>query len=607
MSEKKGFPIRKYTVEIAEAAAMAGVMLLLACLFDYRYATNDDMFINAILSGKYSGAPDLRNIRVGIPLNALFCFLYQICRRIPWFGIGMILFQYVSLWSILTGLCRRLGRKSPCKLISCVAVNLLLIGIMLNELVTVQYTYTAALLMASAALRLYDMEDPFDKRGILKFAGILLQYLAAYCLRSEIFLFLLPFLLLLILVRYYRNSGFSVNKGELKRWGVVCAGLVCGVAAVSLVNRACYTDHQWQEYLRSDKYRVQMYDYLTFPAYDENRDFYESAGISEVQYQVLKNYNFALDEEIRSEMLKSIVDYVNEGRTSGYQGLKRIYYQMFTLPLGEGIWSYSHRVLFDPEIASEDYPWNIVCAVLYFVLLFLTCFSKRIQNLVFMIFLFFLRTGLWMYIILKQRTPVRVTHALFLMELVCLLLLVFEELTYLEKAESRKRPGWLYPGLAALLFTGAGIVAVSGLGSFVRDYGDTVVYNEEWEELLDYYAEREENFYFMDVYSIVNYTDRILGGEDSRPGNYDICGGWLAKSPLCREKYDNFGFSSPREALVGQDNVFFVAEQGSDLGWLSALYAEKGISVHMEYRDTVAGRFDIIKLSVRREQNARED
>ena len=63
------------------------------------------------------------------------------------------------------------------------------------------------------------------------------QYLAAYCLRSEIFLFLLPFLLLLILVRYYRNSGFSVNKGELKRWGVVCAGLVCGVAAVSLVNR----------------------------------------------------------------------------------------------------------------------------------------------------------------------------------------------------------------------------------------------------------------------------------------------------------------------------------------------------------------------------------
>ena len=78
MSEKKGFSIRKYTVEIAEAAAMVGVMLLLACLFDYRYATNDDMFINAILSGKYSGAPDLRNIRVGIPLNALFCFLETI-------------------------------------------------------------------------------------------------------------------------------------------------------------------------------------------------------------------------------------------------------------------------------------------------------------------------------------------------------------------------------------------------------------------------------------------------------------------------------------------------------------------------------------------------
>lgn len=604
MREKKGFQIRNDTVEFAEAAAAAGVMLLLACLFDYRYATNDDMFINAILSGKYTGVPDLRNIRVGIPLNALFCLFYRVCPWIPWFGIGLISFQYASLWSILTGLCRKLGGKSPSRVISCIAVHLLLVGIMINELVTVQYTYTAALLMASAALRLYDMEDPFSRRGSLQFAGILLQYLAAFCLRTEIFLFLLPFLFLLILVHYYRNSGLRVNKGELKRWGLVCGALVCGVAAVSLVNRACYRDSRWQEYLRSDKYRVQMYDYLAFPAYDENRDFYEGAGISEVQYQILRNYNFALEEEIDSEMLKSIADYVNEGRTSGYQGLKRVYYQMFTLPLGEGIWSYTHRVLLDTETASEDYPWNIVCGALYFVLLFLTCFSKRVQNLVFLILLFSIRTGLWMYLILRQRMPVRVTHALFLMELACLLLLVLEELAYLEKAGGRKRPGWLYPGLAALLFTGAGIVAGSGLGSFIPEYRDTVAYNEEWEALLDYYGERKENFYFMDVYSIVNYTDRILDGEDSRPGNYDICGGWLAKSPLCREKYDKFGFSLPREALVGQDNVFFVAEQGCDLSWLTALYAEKGIPLQMEYRDTVAGRFDIIKLSVREGQDA---
>lgn len=599
MSEKKRFRKIKYAAEWAEAAAVAGVMLLITFLFDYRYATNDDMFINAILSGKYTGAPELRNIRMGIPLNALFCLLYRICSQIPWFGIGMILFQFASLWTILTCLCKKLERKSSCRVIFCIALNLLLTGIMINELVIVQYTYTAALLMASAALRLYSLEEFFSKRGILKFAGILLQYLAAYCLRTEIFLFLLPFLLLLIAVHYYRSSGFSVNKRELKRWGAVCAGLACVAAAVYLVNGACYTDRQWQEYLRSDRYRVQMYDYLTFPVYDENREFYENAGISEVQYQLLRNYNFALEEEIDSEMLKSIADYVNAGRTSGHQGLKRIYRQMFTLPLGEGIWSYSHRLLFDPKIASEDYPWNIVCGALYLALLILTCFSGRIQNFVYMILLFSIRTGLWMYIILKQRTPVRVTHALFLMEIVCLLLLVFEELAYLEKSEARKKPGWLYPGLAALFFIGAGSAAVSGCAGFVRDYRAAAAYNEEWEELLDYYAERKESFYFMDVYSVVNYTDRILEEEDSRPENYDICGGWLAKSPLCREKYDKFGFSSPREALIRQDNVFFVAEQGSDLSWLTALYAEKGILLQMEYRDTVAGRFDIIKLSIR--------
>lgn len=596
---KKGFEIRKYAAGMAEAAAVAGVMLLLACLFDYRYVTNDDMFISAVLSGKYTGVPELRNIRVGIPLNALFCLLYRICRRIPWFGLGMILFQFTSLWSILTCLCRKVRRKDSWGVLIRVAVNFLLIGIMLNELVMIQYTYTAALLMASAALRLYDMEDPCSRRGGLQFAGILLQYLAAFCLRTEIFLFLIPFAFLLMLVHYYRSSGFHVNKAELKRWGVVCAGLVCGAAAVMLVNTACYRDSRWQEYLRSDSYRAQMYDYLAFPAYDENRDFYEKIGISKAQYRLLVNYNFALEEEIDSDVLQSIVDYVNEGRASGYRGLKRIYRQMFTLPLGKGIWSYSHRLLFDPEIASEEYPWNIVCAVLYLVLLVLTCFTGRVQNIVFLLFLFFLRTGLWMYIILKQRMPVRVTHALFLMEIVCLLLLVLEELACLEKAESRKRPGWLYPGMAVLFFAGAGIVAVSGGAGVEKDCRAAVAYNEEWEELLDYYAEREDCFYFMDVYSVVNYTDRVLGGEDVRPGNYDLCGGWLVKSPLCRKKYERFGFSSPQEGLVRQDNVFLVAEQGSDLSWLTSFYAEKGLTVQLEYQDTVADRFDIIRLGVR--------
>ena len=290
------------------------------------------------------------------------------------------------------------------------------------------------------------------------------------------------------------------------------------------------------------------------------------------------------------------MDYANEKRVAQYQGLERLYMRMFTLPLREGLWSYVHRVLGDPVVAADDYPWNLVSVGLYLALLVMTCFTRRTRNLVYVFLMFSTRSVLWMYIILKQRTPPRVTHSLFLMEIVCLLLLVFEELSYLEKTGKSSKAGWLYPGTAGLLLAGAGAVAVCSWGGFGVFYRETVEFNREWKALREYCSEREESFYFMDVYSTVNYSQEIFGEELSRPENYDICGGWLSKSPLCEEKYGHFGFTSPGMALLEGDAVYFVAEQGSDLEWLIGIYGEKGISVSLDYQENVAGRFDIIKL-----------
>ena len=62
----------KFLIKIVEAAAIVGIMVLLSLLFDYRYAMNDDVLVNAIISGKYSGSPDFHNISIATPLNALF-------------------------------------------------------------------------------------------------------------------------------------------------------------------------------------------------------------------------------------------------------------------------------------------------------------------------------------------------------------------------------------------------------------------------------------------------------------------------------------------------------------------------------------------------------
>lgn len=594
---------KDYMITAAEAAVVAGVMILLAGLFDYRYATNDDVFIRAIVSGQYSGAPDVHNIQSIVLLNGLFVLLYRICRFIPWFGMFMVASQFVSLYEILVCLIKKMAFPGRYRFLCAAAVNVLLCGIMLQELVILQYTYTAALLITSATARLYCEagKESSEGRGRGWYAGLLMHFLLAFCLRTEIFLFLLPFSALMTVICCI-GSGVKFTAQKMRRWVVFWGSLMLCVGALYAADHMGYAGKDFREYRQVFDSRTQLYDFLTLPDYEENREFYEAAEISEAQYTLLKNYNFSLDEEITSQTLKSVVDYANERRMSQYQGLKRLYMQIFTLPLGEGIWSYTHRVLADPKVAADDSPWNFVCAALYLAMLVLICFTRRMRNLVFIFLMFSMRSVLWMYIILKQRTPSRVTHSLFLMEIVCLLLLVFEELSHLEKKADTKKTRWLYPGAAALFLAGAGAVSVFSWSSFGGVYGQTVAYNDEWNSLLEYCSERGENFYFMDVYSTVNYSQKIFDKELSGPENYDICGGWLSKSPLCEEKYSHFGFFSPRMALIEKDNVFLVAEQGCDLEWLYRVYEEKGIQIRLEYQERVAGQFDIIKLSASQER-----
>lgn len=587
-------------IRAAEAAFLAGLTVLLACVFDYWYAMNDDVFIQAILSGRYSGTPSVHNIQAILLLNGVFALLYRICGHIPWFGIFMAAAQFGSLYGIMLCLEKKMKFGAVWRHVFLAAANILLTGLMLRELVMIQYTYTAALLTASATLRLYCKEEEEFAPGsfFLRYFGILLQYLLAFCLRTEIFLFLLPFSAVLTLIFYHRSNGFRIAGKEIKRlalfWGML---LIC-VLGLYGVDHAGYGDREWSAYRKTFDYRTRLYDFLALPEYEANRAFYEEAGISQGQYELLKNYNFSLDEEITSETLKRVADYADEKRIAEYQGMKRLYLRFFTLPPGEGIWSYRHRVLFDPEVSGDDYPWNYVCAALYLILILLTCLSKRWWNIVYLFFLFSGRSVLWMYIILKQRTPARVTHSLFVTEIVCLLVLVFEELSFLEKEGIFRRQRHLYTGLAALFLCGAGAVALNSWARFSDTYRETAELNQEWQELLEYCGQRKDSFYFMDVYSTVDYTEKIFGSMQDGPANYDICGGWLAKSPLCEEKYESFGFSEPREALIEKDNVFFVAKEDSELDWLPRLYAEKGIRIELEYLDKVAEKFNIIRLCV---------
>ena len=108
---------------------------------------------------------------------------------------------------------------------------------------------------------------------------------------------------------------------------------------------------------------------------------------------------------------------------------------------------------------------------------------------------------------------------------------------------------------------------------------------------LSYYEDHGELLYLADVMSTVDFSEKLFS-EKSRPGNYDLLGGWLCKSPHSEKKLAVFGYESMGQAVSEGENVRFAGEPETDWSWLTALLAEQGKNavLTLEEEITAEGR-----------------
>ena len=93
--------------------------------------------------------------------------------------------------------------------------------------------------------------------------------------------------------------------------------------------------------------------------------------------------------------------------------------------------------------------------------------------------------------------------------------------------------------------------------------------------LFEEYADTHpEDYFYMDVYSTVDFSEKMFVGVDNSQKNYDILGGWASGSPLQKDAtipYRDEAFS--RAELLLQDNFYYVCEEGSDTTYLEDFYS----------------------------------
>lgn len=571
--------------------------------YDCYYDLNDDVLIKDILAGTYTGTPEGRNIQMLYPVGFLISVLYRLSPALPWYGIFLCVCHALCFWLIgkrVISFTNGFLKKSILLLFQ----TFLFAGLLLWELVYVQYSVTCAMLVATGVFLFCTTDDEQQTgRFIRKNIVSMILVILGFYVRTEMMLLLCPLIGAAGIAKWSHGAKhthtpmFGVE--NLIKYLTTPIAVAVGMGIGLLLNALAYSGSEWNEFDRFFAYRTELYDFQSEPPdYAQNRAYYRQLGLDEAEINLLLNYNFAIDESVNADALESIVEY---NRTE----LGRSY---FKNSLYEGIREYLYRLLH-----AEDGVWAYLVIALY-LLIFLTGMLQWDYSVPWKLALLaFMRTVSWMYLIMRGRTPERITVSLYLCEvlILCAVLLcqmhafyadyrkkLFqtksgEALSQEDTPRQKKRAPYLplyrkyWWVTVTLIMTALVIVpALRGVTEVEQEQERRKRINEEWDGLRAYFAEHEENFYLLDVYSTVAYSERMVPTDNSYR-NYELCGGWAAKSPIYAEKLSRYGVGNIESDLLYMNNLYFVTRTDRDTDWMIAYYRCKGYDVRVAREDMV--------------------
>lgn len=595
---------KKYENCIVASALLLLLLLFVGIRYDYYYDLNDDVAIKDLMAGVYTGEPEGHNIQVLYPLSLAVSLIYRIFPKLPAYGIFLCLCQYGCLWLMV--------KRSLCfckniwsKLFLAGMEGIMIGGLLFKHLAFVQYTFTSAMLSAAAAFLFVTARKGATAREFVKrnVPSILLAVLS-FQLRTELMELLLPLICAAGAYRWCMEEKIFI-KENYKKYLTVFGMVLVGMAVSWAVNRAAFSGGEWKAYVDFFNSRTELYDFQGIPPYDGNEELYEGLGLEkDEQYMLLEQYNFGLEETLDAAALEAVIEYQKAARQSP---------ERFVDALKKQILLYRYRIFHKEPPSSgimDDYPWNYMM-ILGYAAVFLAgvwngagkggkALGHIGKNIGCLAFMFVVRTALWMFILMRGRDPIRITHSLYWMELSVLMAMLLTE------CAGRIKYSYLFPAIFALtaMLAVPEEIAASDMEARNRAMANTV-----YEGMKEYGKAHSDNFYFQDVYSTVSYpfgpyaetpySEKIFAKADNGLSNCDIMGGWLVKSPSQRKKLEQFGIESMQEGLLYHENVYMMAELEKGTDYIAAYFRAQGVDTRIELMDEICGIIGVYRIAVK--------
>ena len=501
---------------------------IVAVGFDFFYDLNDDVLIKDILSGAYTGTPSGYNNQMMYPISVLIAGLYRLIPSVPWYGI-MLMGGLAASVTIIAYRLLCYTINIWIKLAMSVFAIVFILGVYLDEITNMTYTVVSAMLATAACVWVLTDNNLRLRDNIVP----IVLCIISFNIRSEMFLLMCPYMAAVAIIKFI----FDLSKKTLRNLSEIAVVILAGIVITFLIDTIAYSGSEWREYRRLFDARTEVYDFTGIPEYDTNEDFYESEGITREQWQLLVDYNYALDENITADTLEKIASYVRSGEAKDANGNP---YTRANVGIKTAIGQYIRSIV-DFTADPMYMPLRLIVTLLFIALIILSVLSRRGDTLVGLAVVFLCRSVPWIYFYYSGRPVERLSHPMFFIEAAILLTMLCQT-----------KIGRLDKGLVYLTLI---LILVLCVVNLKTEWGDTARQMREREEVNASYEKlcehttTTEGYYLIDVYSTVDFTEKVFAPQADK-SNQMLAGGWMTGSPLDAKKERDYELAHPDDARV---------------------------------------------------------
>ena len=330
------------------------------------------------------------------------------------------------------------------------------------------------------------------------------------------------------------------------------------VAASFGVEAIAYSSPEWKAFKAYNEARTEVYDYNKLPSFYDNTVFYTDLGISEADYILLREYDTELVKNVGTkefialadkadELKKELEQYYSVPRKVIRDTASAIFAKNATL-VGLAVTIVFFSVFFFMMYKDEKFAGLIICGTLLYEI----CF-----------------TGYFMYL---ERLPERVTHGFYLMEL-SLILSIFLMVIVKDRYKTIA-PSWqamVSVFLVAVIF----LSGYYGIRNIMVEDAELSEKANEWLEVNAYCKSNPDNVYVINTQSYAAMPALMFNEKATEAFNLIKPGNWTLESPIEKKHEQRLISRSVKEALLKDDNVFFVAKTVDGLDeWLIECFGQ---------------------------------